>query len=136
MFSGWYVFVFFFSSRRRHTSCALVTGVQTCALPISRVTAPLLTAAPHLEVVGRLGVGLDNIDMAACRASGLQVFPATGANDQAVAAYVVAAALLLLRGDYHAGRSEEHPTELQSLIRNSNAVFCWKKKTKSTKDRT
>src|SRR3546814_16403085 len=29
-----YVGVFFFSSRRRHTSCALVTGVQTCALPI------------------------------------------------------------------------------------------------------
>src|SRR3546814_7314404 len=27
-------FMFFFSSRRRHTSCALVTGVQTCALPI------------------------------------------------------------------------------------------------------
>src|SRR3546814_2436543 len=31
-----YIFVFFFSSRRRHTRCALVTGVQTCALPISR----------------------------------------------------------------------------------------------------
>src|SRR3546814_7159339 len=30
------LFVFFFSSRSRHTSCALVTGVQTCALPISR----------------------------------------------------------------------------------------------------
>src|SRR3546814_7333320 len=29
---------FFFSSRRRHTRCALVTGVQTCALPIYRVT--------------------------------------------------------------------------------------------------
>src|SRR3546814_8796403 len=29
-------FCFFFSSRRRHTRCALVTGVQTCALPISR----------------------------------------------------------------------------------------------------
>src|SRR3546814_11110645 len=29
---------FFFSSRRRHTRCALVTGVQTCALPISTVT--------------------------------------------------------------------------------------------------
>src|SRR3546814_7140537 len=28
------VFIFFFSSRRRHTICALVTGVQTCALPI------------------------------------------------------------------------------------------------------
>src|SRR3546814_9158455 len=33
---GFYVFhFFFFSSRRRHTRCALVTGVQTCALPIS-----------------------------------------------------------------------------------------------------
>src|SRR3546814_6766354 len=29
------IFLFFFSSRRRHTRCALVTGVQTCALPIS-----------------------------------------------------------------------------------------------------
>src|SRR3546814_9327587 len=31
-----FVFDFFFSSRRRHTRCALVTGVQTCALPIWR----------------------------------------------------------------------------------------------------
>src|SRR3546814_8744000 len=35
-----HVYVFFFSSRRRHTRCALVTGVQTCALPIfARVAA-------------------------------------------------------------------------------------------------
>src|SRR3546814_3625379 len=33
-----YCIVFFFSSRRRHTRCALVTGVQTCALPISDET--------------------------------------------------------------------------------------------------
>src|SRR3546814_14239625 len=32
-----YFIFFFFSSRRRHTRCALVTGVQTCALPISDV---------------------------------------------------------------------------------------------------
>src|SRR3546814_13838154 len=32
--------VFFFSSRRRHTRCALVTGVQTCALPISHAIVP------------------------------------------------------------------------------------------------
>src|SRR3546814_5855209 len=32
------VYWFFFSSRRRHTRCALVTGVQTCALPISLAT--------------------------------------------------------------------------------------------------
>src|SRR3546814_14299296 len=34
---GFICLVFFLSSRRRHTSCALVTGVQTCALPISRI---------------------------------------------------------------------------------------------------
>src|SRR3546814_9893417 len=34
MFCFYFCFFFFFSSRRRHTRCALVTGVQTCALPI------------------------------------------------------------------------------------------------------
>src|SRR3546814_3175693 len=38
------VFVFFFSSRRRHTRCALVTGVQTCALPIFRRRIAEITA--------------------------------------------------------------------------------------------
>src|SRR3546814_5594568 len=33
---------FFFSSRRRHTRCALVTGVQTCALPICQALAVLV----------------------------------------------------------------------------------------------
>src|SRR3546814_4608 len=35
-----FVCTFFFSSRRRHTRCALVTGVQTCALPIYEVVGP------------------------------------------------------------------------------------------------
>src|SRR3546814_5360459 len=35
------VYFCFFSTRRRHTSCALVTGVQTCALPISGMPASL-----------------------------------------------------------------------------------------------
>src|SRR3546814_2346192 len=35
-----FLFLFFFSSRRRHTRCALVTGVQTCALPILPVADP------------------------------------------------------------------------------------------------
>src|SRR3546814_4104594 len=40
------VYVFFFSSRRRHTRCALVTGVQTCALPIwANALAPSLCIA-------------------------------------------------------------------------------------------
>ncbi|GJD36063.1 hydroxyacid dehydrogenase [Methylobacterium aerolatum] len=68
----------------------------------TQVRGSLLKAAPRLTVVGRLGVGLDNIDMAACRARGIAVHPATGANDGAVAEYVIAAALLLLRGAYGA----------------------------------
>src|SRR3546814_6124620 len=36
--------ILFYSSRRRHTICALVTGVQTCALPISGVGASVVAA--------------------------------------------------------------------------------------------
>src|SRR3546814_8879425 len=49
---------FFFSSRRRHTRCALVTGVQTCALPIS--TLPTRERLPiWREVFGQTMVQLD-----------------------------------------------------------------------------
>src|SRR3546814_20799180 len=56
--------VFFFSSRRRHTRCALVTGVQTCALPISfHETSPASAGffvchppcAPRIRAVGVAG---------------------------------------------------------------------------------
>src|SRR3546814_17125855 len=40
--------MFVFSSRRRHTRCALVTGVQTCALPISAAALPEEQAYPLL----------------------------------------------------------------------------------------
>ncbi len=63
----------------------------------TRVDAGLLDAAPLLRVVGRLGVGLDNIDLDTCSARGIAVCPATGANDIAVAEYVICAAMLLLR---------------------------------------
>src|SRR3546814_10683912 len=60
MICGDVSFVFFFSSRRRHTRCALVTGVQTCALPI--LFAPVAPAdgvaeTPRLalDLVGREG---------------------------------------------------------------------------------
>lgn len=64
----------------------------------TQVRGDLLDAAPKLKVVGRLGVGLDNIDLAACAAHGIAVCPATGANDLSVAEYVIAMALTLLRG--------------------------------------
>src|SRR3546814_9109635 len=53
--------LFFCSSRRRHTRCALVTGVQTCALPISRTIvavhlgSALKQAAVQIENVARIG---------------------------------------------------------------------------------
>ncbi|MEO6748733.1 MAG: NAD(P)-dependent oxidoreductase, partial [Casimicrobiaceae bacterium] len=68
----------------------------------TEVNKALLDAAPRLAVVGRLGVGLDNIDVAACRARNIDVIPATGANALAVAEYVVGTAMLLLRGAYRA----------------------------------
>src|SRR3546814_7843092 len=46
-----FTILFFFSSRRRHTRCALVTGVQTCALPISR-------SSSVVESFGRLLIQL------------------------------------------------------------------------------
>src|SRR3546814_2073395 len=72
-------FGFFFSSRRRHTRCALVTGVQTCALPIcvtargtvfdvilgkdKRVTVRLLRGAVDVE----RPQGVKEIGRASCR---------------------------------------------------------------------
>jgi len=66
----------------------------------TQVRDGLLERARRLRVVGRLGVGLDNIDVAACATRGIEVIPATGANARAVAEYVIAAAMLLLRGAY------------------------------------
>jgi len=72
----------------------------------TRVTAGLLDKGPNLRCVGRLGVGLDNIDMEACAARGLPVYPATGANVVSVAEYAVAMALVLLRdGAYGASEA-------------------------------
>ncbi len=53
------------------------------------VDAPLLAAAPVLRVVGRAGNGLDNIDVAACRARGVEVVYTPDANTQAVVEYVI-----------------------------------------------
>ncbi len=68
----------------------------------TQVRGALLEAGARLECIGRLGVGLDNIDMAACGARGIAVYPASGANDLSVAEYVITAALVLLRGAWFA----------------------------------
>lgn len=66
----------------------------------TQVTADLLDAAPQLTCVGRLGVGLDNIDQAACARRDIEVYPATGANNLSVAEYVITTAAILLRDAY------------------------------------
>jgi (S)-sulfolactate dehydrogenase len=82
---------------------ALVAGARALVVRNrTQVRGELLASAARLRAVGRLGVGLDNIDLAACAARGITVLPATGANDVAVAEWVIACAMLLMRGAYGA----------------------------------
>src|SRR3546814_9279816 len=97
--------LFFFSSRRRHTRCALVTGVQTCALPILEHARSLLELVANRHRV-----------LVLLRAEAIGFV-----EDQAEHVGITFDALL---------RSEEHTSELQSLMRISYAVFCLKKKNK------
>lgn len=71
----------------------------------TRVDGEVVETARALRVVGRLGVGLDNIDLAACAARGVKVIPATGANALSVAEYVICTAMVLLRGTYSSTRA-------------------------------
>jgi (S)-sulfolactate dehydrogenase len=81
---------------------ALIAAMQNVDALIVRnltqVNEEVLIAAPKLKVVGRLGVGLENIELPACAKRNIKVIPATGANAESVAEYVVGAALALTRG--------------------------------------
>jgi (S)-sulfolactate dehydrogenase len=66
----------------------------------TQVRGDLLAALSRCRAVGRLGVGLDNIDVPGCEARNIRVIPATGANAESVAEYVICTAMLLLRGAY------------------------------------
>src|SRR3546814_1211828 len=70
------VFIFFFSSRRRHTSCALVTGVQTCALPIS------LGEADHRAGIAELTQVRSLVRERRQRGAGLAGLPEAGLGGQ------------------------------------------------------
>ena len=79
------------------------------------VDKALLAMAPKLKVVGRLGVGLDNIDVAECERRGIEVCSARGANATSVSEYAIAMAMILLRGraylDTHRLVAGEWPRE-------------------------
>src|SRR3546814_9664443 len=105
-------FVFFCSSRRRHTRYALVTGFQTCALPISCGPRGHYSSFSGHARAGRGTADSDAHALGTCGSGSGRRRCACGGNKTA-------------RGN---GRSEEHTSELQSLMRISYAVFCLKKK--------
>src|SRR3546814_5317796 len=136
----WAIVVFFFSSRRRHTRCALVTGVQTCALPIS----PRLRQRDQCQGFAR-DVALQHLDehsrarpqVLAVRINDPDRFFRDGRHlqqgDQRARANVRLDIEIGELANAEAGeRSEEHTSELQSLMRISYAVFCLKKQKAKT----
>ena len=72
----------------------------------TQVRPPLLDSAPKLIIVGRLGVGLDNIDMEACESRSVKVQPARGTLEESVSEYVMGAMLVMLRQAMYAGTDE------------------------------
>src|SRR3546814_9613785 len=124
------VCMFFFSSRRRHTRCALVTGVQTCALPIlDLATKHSRNDMPRLFMFGWLIAALGGLLIFGTWASHYALPVMLPAACCAAAFFAIhrrgmetAIAVLLIR-------SEEHTSELQSLMRISYAVLRLKTKT-------
>jgi (S)-sulfolactate dehydrogenase len=78
--------------RALRTAPALIVRNRT------QVRGALLEAAAQLKVIGRLGVGLDNIDLAICEQRGIAVVRADFANVVSVAEYVISGILMLMRG--------------------------------------
>lgn len=87
-------------SRRDRLKDLAVDAEVLIVRNLTQVNEDLLAACAKLRFVGRLGVGLDNIDLQACKSRSIKVQPATGANSAAVAEYVITSALVLLRGAY------------------------------------
>src|SRR3546814_2821046 len=116
---------FFFSCRRRHTRCAVVTGVQTCALPISLSMLTRIepdSAALDGAFSTRTAVGLSTaLTIGTGSEPGRTVaVPSPCSAGNALTGLAPRRATV--------SRSEEHTSELQSLMRISYAVFCLKKK--------
>src|SRR3546814_4202794 len=119
--------IFFFSSRRRHTRCALVTGVQTCALPIydgelgdeagqRRQARQQQRTEDEAAAQDRDRPRNDDAGLVLILLERAGIFIVEHRFED------TRGLVLLLH------RSEEHTSELQSLMRISYAVFCLKKK--------
>src|SRR3546814_10458789 len=115
------------SSRRRHTRCALVTGVQTCALPIYPPTHTIHRSLMSRVFTPRKVAALEPQIREFC-ANALDPFVGSGELDfiEDLGKQMPMRVIGMLLGVPE--RSEEHTSELQSLMRISYAVFCLKKK--------
>ena len=71
----------------------------------TQVRGKTLAGLRQVRAIGRLGVGLDNIDTDECERRGIKVFPATGANSTSVAEYVIAAMMVGLRNVWQANQA-------------------------------
>ncbi|MHB9005192.1 MAG: NAD(P)-dependent oxidoreductase, partial [Coriobacteriia bacterium] len=74
-----------------------VVGVHGIAVRLSGITAEVIDAADHLEVIGRNGVGVDNIDLAAATRRGIPVVYTPEANSLSVAEHVLGVALAMAK---------------------------------------
>src|SRR3546814_10699566 len=132
-------FCFFFSYRRRHTRCALVTGVQTCALPIYS-SISLFSAGGNITPTTMAGGNGGVRDGRYWYPPILSVTASSGSIywdggrcgdlgcDSGIPPIELSPSPLGQVEFLAAGRSEEHTSELQSLMRTPYAVFCLKKK--------
>src|SRR3546814_7864829 len=133
--------LFFFSSRRRHTRCALVTGVQTCALPIC-LSFPLFSCTVYANREAKdLNIGdvfkltwpLWKIENMVMRISALAFGDGKSSQVRITCVQdVFSTPTIQINKSSGGARSEEHTSELQSLMRISYAVFCLTKKNKHT----
>ena len=77
--------------------CEKLADCDGLIVGVDPVDATVLAAAPRLRAIAKYGVGLDNIDLAACEARGIKVSRTVGANSEAVADYALALMLGVAR---------------------------------------
>src|SRR3546814_2432860 len=115
-----FLYFFFFSSRRRHTRCALVTGVQTWLFRSGQEFDIIATK----DEIGKLKsrIAIECKFRKAGTVGNQDVFDFLNAFRACADSYGLTHGMIVS----NAGRSEEHTSELQSLMRISYAVFCLK----------
>lgn len=74
-----------------------LAGCQGVILGVDPMSADVLAAAPELKTIAKYGVGLDNIDLEACKQRGIAVSRTVGANSNAVADYALTLMLMVAR---------------------------------------